>query len=207
MSTLSKSLKSWKVLLTIFNQQSLRYIILFLLAFCGLNLLSQEANFSYQYTGKYSVGISARRFVNVLVKESTNSPEILFTKALPKAKFLRAGFTVQLSSGDKDYNSLNAGIGLHKVFHNSDKWRFYYGGDLIYQMNYQTNTSASNHNGSALPFFGISYKISKYLELSTEPGIFFTYRHRLDPEAFAKLKDSMLIGMANVGHIRLDFRF
>lgn len=156
---------------------------------------------------KNSVGISLRRFVNVVFKSPTSTPEILYIRRLSQQLSLRAGFTLETSSDNADLNLFGLGIGGTRTFSEDSKWRFYYGADLYYSYSYQKNLPTEYYEFAATPFLGIAFSITKRITLATEPGIYMQYLTQQDPTAFVKVPDLFKTGMANIGHIRLDFNF
>jgi hypothetical protein len=183
-----------------------KLLVLISIAFFS-NYTHAVAQFEPDSLTKNSVGISLRQFVNVVFKSPTSSTDILYSRKLNNSNSLRAGFTIQTSTDDADLNLYGIGIGGIRVFKNDAKWKFYYGIDLFYKYSYQKNQPTTYHEYSSTPFIGISYTITKRITFATEPGLFFEYLTHHDPSAFAKVPNVFRIGMANIGHVRLDFNF
>lgn len=156
---------------------------------------------------KNSVGISLRRFVNVVFKAPTSSPEILYTRRINEKISLRAGFTIETSSDNADFNLFGLGVGSTRTFTTDNKWRFYYGVDIFYSYSYQKNLPTEYYEYAATPFLGVAFSITKRITLATEPGVYVQYLTQNDPTAFVKVPNLFKTGMANIGHIRLDFNF
>ncbi|MGB0167489.1 MAG: hypothetical protein ACPF8V_11610 [Luteibaculum sp.] len=156
---------------------------------------------------KNTIGISLRRFINVLFMESSNTPEILYTRRLSENTRIRIGFEFFSSTGDKDLNEYTGSLGWVRSFKQSGKWFFYFGGDATFTFANIRNTTENRYVSSVLPFVGIRYQFSKQFSLATEPGFFFQYGITEDPNAFVPEPDVFRAGLSNVGHIRVDFHF
>lgn len=119
----------------------------------------------------------------------------------------RVGINILKSSADNSYNLFFLSLGYQKPLRTIEKWDFYYGTDIMYQYEPITGNNTAFHSAGLLPFFGISFALSKQFTISTEPGIFGVFLRKIEPDSFVPSKDIIDIGMLNVGYIRLNFSF
>ncbi len=156
---------------------------------------------------KNTLGLSARKFVNVLFKESDQGSDFIYIRGIGNGYALRAGALLSFSSGENDYNEFGVSLGAHKLFKQQDRWSFYYGADAMFEVNYQTQGTREQYVASLLPFLGVRFALGKHVSLSTEPGLFVNYQHTRDSESFLSFKDVIRGGLFNLGYLRLDIHF
>jgi len=155
---------------------------------------------------QHTVGISARRFMNVLFKEADYAPELLYLHQRGKVVY-RLGVNLSTSTSENAFNTYLLSIGVQKTFKKSGKWEFYFGSDVFYQYEPVTGKELAYHSAGLLPFFGVKYALSSHFSLSTEPGFYGVYRSKYEPDAFIESPDVLGFGMMNIGYLRLNFSF
>ncbi len=158
---------------------------------------------------KHQVGFNATESLRLFENETENTYKLNYRYKLNPFTALRSGINYRYNSSDNGTFLLDLKAGVDQVFKKSDKWRFYYGADLVGGVEKLSNSTRRNYHIGLAPFLGILFYFDEHFSVSTEPGLLAGIHWFNNSDSFNPDNSEIWVEMdlVNVGQIVISIHF